>query len=164
MCKKARSVYGKEMQGFTLIELLVVIAIIGILSSVVLASLNSARAGAREVKRAADMKAVITALERYNIDTGAYPPSNPNSHPACNSGWCLAAIVEQYLMPQYLSSVPSDPQHAGTGNNYRYCGNATNYSIIRRSENVSGWCAPAVPAPHTTCGGVGNEWYLRPQC
>lgn len=59
--------------GFTLIELLVVIAIIGILVSVVMASLGSAREKSRDVKRAADLVQIRTALELYHSDHGHYP-------------------------------------------------------------------------------------------
>jgi len=51
----------EENRGFTLIELLVVISIIGVLSSVVLASLNNARIKARYARAQAELDQFIKA-------------------------------------------------------------------------------------------------------
>ncbi len=56
---------SKNTKGFTLIELLVVISIIGVLASIVLASLNSARVKARDARRIADLDQIKTALNFY---------------------------------------------------------------------------------------------------
>jgi len=61
---------NKKQQGFTLIELLVVIAIIGILSSVVLASLNTAREKANKAKIQANMKTIAVQAELYYDSNG----------------------------------------------------------------------------------------------
>jgi len=69
-----KTLRNKKQTGFTLIELLVVIAIIGLLASVVLLALNSARGKARDAKRLADVRQMQSALELYYNDCGGYPP------------------------------------------------------------------------------------------
>lgn len=66
----------KGQKGFTLIELLVVIAIIGILATIVLVSLGSARIKARDARRQSDLVSLRAALEMYYDDQQEYPPQD----------------------------------------------------------------------------------------
>ena len=94
-------------KGFTLIELLVVIAIIGILASIVLASLNSARIKSRDARRVADVKQIQLALELY-FDTN-------KGYPAGADTTALSVLQTGNFIP----SVPKDPLNSGS-NIYRY--------------------------------------------
>ena len=64
----------KFLKGFTLVELMVVIAIIGVLSSIVIANLNTARMRSRDTTRIADIKNIQSALEFYFDANRQYPP------------------------------------------------------------------------------------------
>ncbi len=110
-------------RGFTLIELLVVIAVIGILASVVMASLNSARVKARNARRTSDVKQLLNAFHLGFDTTGSLPNSNGTwscISATCYDGWSVqapVAAVDNYLAP-YLPTKPSDP----TGGNRGYGG------------------------------------------
>ena len=108
-----------KSRAFTLIELLVVIAIIGLLSSVVLASLDTARAKARDAKRFSDLEQVQVALEAYYADHGSYPVQIGSrgwmgTTPGCydNPGDPNAAIPG-LVSGGYISALPQDPNPSG---------------------------------------------------
>ena len=63
-------------KGFTLVELLVVISIVSLLSSIVFASLNSARIKSRDAYRVSQVAEVQKALSLYYSNNGSYP-ANP---------------------------------------------------------------------------------------
>jgi prepilin-type N-terminal cleavage/methylation domain-containing protein len=122
----------KKEYGFTLIELLVVIAIIGLLSSLAVVSLNSARVKARDALRKADMAQMRTAVTMYYSDHNKYPVCGTvNSavadfganvgnngdvdNPASSDGsWCYINVLKQALTEgekPLIQEMPVDPRN-----------------------------------------------------
>lgn len=61
--------------GFTLIEVLLVVAILGILAGVVVVNFSGKGKGARIKATRTSIKAICTAIDIYEVDTGRFPSS-----------------------------------------------------------------------------------------
>ena len=126
-------------RGFTLIELLVVVAIIGILSSIVLASLNTARVKGADAARISDVNSIETALEMYYNDNGGYPTSNGSSN---GDVLFSDATLTGELVPKYISSMPA--LLVSDGDHYYSLGItsgvSTGYDLYIYIAKTNSWC------------------------
>ena len=118
-------------KGFTLIELLVVIAIIGILSSVVLASLNSARA------KGADA-AIKANLANMRAEAEIYYDSH-NSYGTAVNGCTGTGVMfsDDSTMAKALTAAQNS---SGSAPSCSSSGQAWAVSIPLKTDPTQHWC------------------------
>ena len=139
-------------KGFTLIELLVVIAIIGVLSSVVLASLNSARSKGNDAGVKANLSTVGTQAALYLSD-------NNNTYGTFAVGTCPASgtgsVFHNPTIQQAIASALTD----SSGGTATCAATASTYAVaVSRPADVASttsayWC---VDSTGQHCGIANN--------
>jgi prepilin-type N-terminal cleavage/methylation domain-containing protein len=144
---------GHVLSGFTLIELLVVIAIIGILSSVVLASLNTAR------NRGADA-AIKSNLANARAEAELYYDTNNSSYntggAGANVGVCAssgtnvigdniagATSAGSGAVACYASATAwAATAQLKTNTGQYYCVDSTGYAAVSSSNGPGDYACP----------------------
>jgi type IV pilus assembly protein PilA len=144
--------YKNRSQGFTLIELLVVIAIIGILSAVVLASLNTARTKGNDAAIQSDIGGIRTQAELYH---------NVNNNYGTNAAFesSCAATDNVFSDPTIKNQVQAADAANGAGAVVcNVAANGTAYAVSAALVSVPDtyFCVDSLGVGTTTTSALGT--------
>ncbi|MBI1390860.1 MAG: prepilin-type N-terminal cleavage/methylation domain-containing protein [bacterium] len=145
---------NRNRSAFTLIELLIVVAIIGILAAIAVPNFLNAQIRAKVARVVSDMKTIQTALQSYEIDANALPPSNmarvagsgDNFHPN------EIRLYRLTTPTSYLSSVPIDPFAINNSADFAKWGSGYDYVNSYYNASSKTWSAS---------GAWGYMWRLN---
>ncbi len=144
-----------------MIELLVVIAIIGLLASIILASLNTAQQKGRDARRIADMKEFQLALELYYDANNNYPIQGTaiSATPTASSGSVITTSSNAFgLAPTYISTTPLDPKQPSDGSASPYYYQYESLASDGVTACSSGTCPEYVLVTHLEAGANLSSW------
>lgn len=143
-------VFVPPLRGFTLIELLVVIALIGILSSVVLVAIGSAKSSGADAGLKGNLDTIRKQAEMYAIATGSYGVQGTSTGSAVNcssvSGgmWGDSLIKRAIVAAEKNAGTPSGS--SGIGGNVgvkSVCGSGHSHwavGMVMKSNAAKVWC------------------------
>ncbi len=139
----------KNHRGFTLIELLVVIAIIGILSAVVLASLNTARDKGSDAAVQSNLGTVRTQAEIYYGDH-----SNSYGTQAWSSGASTACTGGMFSDPNITSALLGADGANGIGNVDCLATGSAYLAAAALSTTTAYWCVDSTGKSKQVSGAL----------
>lgn len=129
--------YRRLAKGFTVLEVLIVLAVFGLLVTLAVLSLNSARARTRDAQRLSDISVLRNGLSMYFSEKATFPVTaglflgqpGANADVFTSDGFVARDAARP---PIYLNRVPMGP----TANEYYYYhGGPNGYSLRFKTES-----------------------------
>ena len=163
-----KKIYSK---GFKLIELLVVVAIIGILASVVLASLNSARAKGNDAKIKGQLSSIRAAAEIFYSTNNNYGTATlTGTFTGATIGANCGGSASTTTAADFWSNSDSGLFNLTSGSNYPsgtagVCSsNGSAWAVSAKLSTGGFWCVDSTGASRPIAATItGGTDYACPQ-